>query len=188
MVNLLLDQNWLWKTEQQLANELKRVADIGNVVVEKSGFLKVDVEVITRPAFAAVHSGGYYVLIDAYGIVLDLTETPEAPYAIEGFHVSSSKIGHLIVTDDLDLIEKAVRLVHLFDQVSESSPNIALIDGDIVQRMTQDITVNFGDATDVEMQFNSAISIYRDMVSKGITRGVINVKNVDQCIVEPNKE
>lgn len=188
MVDLLLDQNWLWKSEDQLADELKMKSDVGDIVVKKTGLLKVEVSVTPREAFLAVHSGMYYVIIDTYGIVIEVSESPEAPFVVEGFHVVSSKIGHQIVAENMDLIERAAQLAYLFDEYVGNNPTISLIDGELVIGMTDDITMNFGTADEIVEQFSKAIELYKSMLAKGSDKGIINVKNINQIILEPNKK
>jgi hypothetical protein len=184
----LLGKNWVLTSLSKFESLAKEHHLIRSVTITRDGFLALRVEGVIREAFAAVRSGGFYIMIDVEGTVLELSESAKAPYAIEGFHVQSAKIGYPIVTDDLGLIEKAVQLVYLYQMHSTITPDVHLIDNQLIQKIHDRLWVNFGIGYDILEQFNQSMAIYEDMTNKSSTTGIINVAIQGQTVIQSWKD
>lgn len=183
----LKQQNWLWRSTDWLAQNLPSAMSYEQISISKNNILSVEISGVARTPFIAVKSGGYFVIIDRFGIVLDLGATPTAPYVIEGFNVKSAVVGKPLVADEMKLIEHAVQIVYMFKKNTDYLPAIRLEDKHIIQQMSEDIYIDFGRGDDVELQFNNALVAYQNMIDNHATSGVVNVSNPEQCIIEPLK-
>lgn len=190
----ILKKNWLFTSEDQFLELLLKNKLIEEAKVYKSGFLELSIDIKWREPFVAIHSGGNYVVVDHEGVVLKVSDTPDAPYTISGFTVVSSKVGSYVESKNSGLIDSAVKFVYLFREYSKIntktaiSPNIELVNGQLIQRINDKLCINFGTGYNPEEQFTNAMSIYADMNSKKINSGVINLSNVNQNIYEPWKD
>ncbi len=183
----LYSQNWLWHSSAWLAQNLPDNMTYQDVVVSKDNLFSVTITATAREPFIAIKSGGYFVVIDMYGVVLDLSLEPAAPYVIEGFEVTSAVVGKPLAADEMGLVERAVQIVYMFKTYTDYEPSIKLKDRHIIQKMTDDIYIDFGQGEDVELQFNNALAAYENIVENSGTSGIVNVSNPNQCIIEPLK-
>ncbi len=183
----LRQQNWIWSGADWLAQNLPSRLTYENVTITRNNIFSVEINAIARTPFIAVKSGGYFVIIDVFGIVLSLSETADAPYVIEGFEVVSAVVGKPLVADEMQLIERAVQIVYMFKENTDYEPSVKLVDKRIIQKMTEDIYIDFGQGDDVELQFNNALVAYQNMIENEGTSGIVNVSNPKQCIIEPLK-
>ncbi len=188
LTELVTHKNWLFTSSNRFATLLEKHHHVKKAVVKKNGLLSLQVIIEERKPFASVHSGGLYVMIDENGLVLELSEKSLAPYAIEGFHVQSAKIGYPIVTNNTELIEKAVQLVFLYQQNSDITPNVYLDDGQLIQKIGPQFWVNYGKGYDVEAQFNEAMAIYLDLKGKNSSTGIINLSIEGQTVIQSWKD
>ncbi len=180
-------QNWLWSKSEWLAENLPSSLIYQEVFISKNNLRSIEISATPREPFIAVKSGGYFVIIDMYGVVLDLLSKPEAPYVIEGFNVTSAMVGKPLVAEEMQLIERAVQIVYLFKENTDYEPSIKLQNKRIIQKMTDDIYIDFGRGDNVELQFNNAIVAYQNLIDNAGTSGIVNVSNPNQCIIEPLK-
>lgn len=185
---LVSDKNWLLTSSKRFATLLESHHLVKKAIVKKTGLLCLQVTIEERKPFASVHSGGLYVMIDENGLVLELSEKSLAPYAIEGFHVQSAKVGYPIVTNNTELIEKAVQLVFLYQQNGEIKPDVYLHDGQLIQKINPQFWVNYGKGYDVIVQFNEAMAIYHDLKSKSSSTGIINLSIQGQTVIQSWKD
>ncbi len=183
----LRQQNWIWSDTEWLAQNLPSSLTYEEISVSRSNLFSVEINASARTPFIAVKSGGYFVIIDVFGIVLNLSETADAPYVIEGFEVVSAVVGKPLVADEMQLIERAVQIVYMFKENTDYEPSVELVDRRIIQKMTEDIYIDFGQGDDVELQFNNALVAYQNMIENEGTSGIVNVSNPKQCIIEPLK-
>lgn len=187
MAQWLKNQNWVWHGEAWLLANAPDTSKYEEITLKKQFPLTVELTCKVRAPFVAIKSGGYYVNIDMYGVVLNLTTEPEAPYVIHGFSVTSALVGNVLVVEEMRLIEKAVQIVYMFKTYTDYQPDVFLEDEQIFQRMSEDILINFGEGEDVELQFNNAIAAYQNMIANAGTSGIVNVSVPNQCIIEPLK-
>lgn len=180
-------QNWIWSKTDWLAQKVPSSLSYQEISVTRNNFLAIEIHAVARQPFIAVKSGGYFVIIDMYGIVLDLSNSPDAPYVIEGFDVVSAVVGKPLVADEMKLIERAVQIVYMFKRNTDYEPSIKLVDKHIIQKMAEEIYIDFGQGDDVELQFNNALVAYQNMLDNAATSGIVNVSNPKQCIIEPLK-
>lgn len=183
----LKEQNWLWSKPTWLAENMPSALTYQNVSISKDNFRSIAINAVAREPFIAIKSGGYFVIIDMYGVVLDLLAKPEAPYVIEGFNVTSAVVGKPLVAEEMQLIERAVQIVYLFKENTDYEPAIKLQNKRIIQKMTDDIYIDFGRGDNVELQFNNALVAYQSLIDNAGTSGIVNVSNPNQCIIEPLK-
>ncbi len=183
----LRSQNWLWIKSGWLAENIPSSMTYKEIFINKNNLRSVEISATAREPFIAVKSGGYFVIIDMYGVVLDLLPKPEAPYVIEGFNVTSAMVGKPLVAEEMQLIERAVQIVYMFKENTDIEPSIKLQDKHIIQKMTDDIYIDFGRGDNVELQFNNAIVAYQNLIDNAGTSGIVNVSNPNQCIIEPLK-
>ncbi len=183
----LRSQNWLWNKSDWLAENIPSSLTYQEIYISKNNLRSIEISATARDPFIAVKSGGYFVIIDMYGVVLDLLPKPEAPYVIEGFNVTSAMVGKPLVAEEMQLIERAVQIVYMFKENTDIEPSIKLQDKHIIQKMTDDIYIDFGRGDDVELQFNNALVAYQNLIDNAGTSGIVNVSNPKQCIIEPLK-
>ncbi len=183
----LYKQNWLWNKSEWLAENMPSSLTYQEVFISKNNLRSIEISATAREPFIAVKSGGYYVIIDMYGVVLDLLPKPEAPYVIEGFNVTSAMVGKPLVAEEMQLIERAVQIVYMFKENTDYEPSIKLQNKRIIQKMTDDIYIDFGRGDNVELQFNKALVAYQNLIDNAGTSGIVNVSNPNQCIIEPLK-
>ncbi len=185
--NWLYSQNWLWHSAAWLGQNLPDNMTYQDVVVDKDNLFSVAITATQREPFIAIKSGGYFVVIDMYGVVLDLSLEPDAPYVIEGFEVTSAVVGKPLAADEMGLVERAVQIVYMFKTYTDYEPSIKLKGRRIIQKMTDDIYIDFGQGENVELQFNNALAAYQNIIENSGTSGIVNVSNPNQCIIEPLK-
>ncbi len=183
----LYEQNWLWRDAQWIAQNLPDNMTYQDVVATKENLFAVTITATERAPFIAIKSGGYFVVIDMYGVVLDLSLEPDAPYVIEGFEVTSAVVGKPLAADEMGLVERAVQIVYMFKTYTDYAPSIKLKNRRIIQQMTDEIFIDFGQGDNVELQFNNALAAYENLIDNAGTSGIVNVSNPNQCIIEPLK-
>lgn len=194
IVEGLYEKNWLFTAEKDFEAMLLENYLIEEVQVKKSSLLTLDIRLNWRTPFVAFASGAFYVITDDEGMVLQVSQTPDAPYIIDGFRVISSIVGRQIDAQRTDLVESAVKFVYIFSKYAQENPefdlqpDIVLVNGELIQRINSKFCINFGSGYDPEEQFVSAASIYLDMKKKRIDSGVINLSNPNQKLYEPWKE
>lgn len=181
----LLSYKWLFTPSRVFEEKIEALPTVRQATLKKKLFGHLVFELTLREPFAAVVSGGYCVIVDHNGHVLEVTDEPGDFYPIIGFNVTSSRLGHPIVTSELDLIEKAVQLVYLLDEYTEIHPEIVLKNGDLIQSLGETYQVNFGQAPDVVRQFAIFMEIYETQLNRGVSSGIINVSNPDDPINQP---
>ncbi len=186
IAKMLKGKNFFWTSAKAMSELIEVDKMYDTAKVSKTITMDVEIELVERAAFIAIKSGAYYVVIDAYGVVLSLSETADAPYVIEGFTVTSAVLGEALVADEMQLIERAVQIVYMYQSHTDYLPKVSLVDGEIIQDMG-DIKVNYGMASDVELQFNRALVIYEHLIENGATSGIINVTDPEKPFVEPIK-
>lgn len=190
----LYDRNWLFTSEENFEQIILENNLVESAKVKKTSIWKLEITITWKTPFVAFVSGAFYVITDDKGIVLEVSQLPNAPYVIDGFRVKNSIVGKPIDSERVDLVESAVKLVYIFSEYAKKNeefdltPDIVLIDGNLIQRINSKFCINFGTGYDPEEQFVSAASIYMDMKKKQINSGVINLSNPNQQIYEPWKE
>lgn len=194
VIEALYEKNWLLTSESDFENMLLENHLIEEAKVKKSSLLALDISLKWRMPFVAFTSGAFYVITDDEGMVLQVSQTPDAPYIIGGFRVISSIVGKRIDAERTDLVESAVKFVYIFSKYAQENsefdlkPDILLVNGELIQRINSKFCINFGNGYNPEEQFVSAASIYLDMKKKRIDSGVINLSNPNQKLYEPWKE
>lgn len=194
VVEGLYEKNWLFTSEDAFEQLVLDNKLIETVSVKKSSLLKLEVSIEWKIPFVAFTSGSFYVITDDEGMVLQVSQTPDAPYIIDGFRVINSIVGKPIDAQRMDLVESAVKLVYIFSEYAEQNPefdlkpDIVLVNGSLIQRINSKFCINFGSGYDPQEQFVAAASIYLDMKKKRIDSGVINLSNPNQKLYEPWKE
>ncbi len=183
---ILCKQNFFWTSAEEMTKIIENDKLFVVNKLSKRFPLTVVVELKQKMPFVAIKSGAYYVIIDTSGVVLAFSETPDAPHVISGFTVTAAVLGEQLVAKEMVLIERAVKIVNMYKCHTDAEPKVALVDGDIIQDM-DGIIVNYGIASDVELQFNNAAAIYKHLQENGATSGIINVSDPEKPYVEPIK-
>lgn len=194
LIEELYDKNWLLTGEEEFKKILLDYNLIEDVEIKKTSIFELDLNITWKSAFVAFASGSFYVITDDEGVVLGVSQTADAPYRIDGFRVINSIVGKSIDAERMDLVESAVKFVYIFSEYSkintdfDLTPDIVLINGELIQRINSKFCINFGNGYNPQEQFTSAASIYLDMKKKNIDSGVINLSNPNQKLYEPWKE
>lgn len=184
LLERLQASNWLITSSRHYEELLGEHPLVAAIQVDKRFFNRLKLSVEMEKPFAAVKSGRIYVMISSEGIVMSLAQESEAPYVIDGFKVDYAEVGHELITENSDLIVKAVQLVDLYQKYTKIKPNVHLIAGDLIQKINPKLWVNFGKGFDIAKQFNVAMSIYDDMKSKQSNTGIINLSVPGQSVIQ----
>lgn len=181
---IIREHHYLLTSSNAYAKILEGHPLVERAKVQKALLKRLNVQITLMAPFAAIKSGHIYVMIDSQGTVLELSDKSKAPYVIEGFSVQFAEVGRQVVTENADLIVKAVQLVDLYERFSSIQPDVHLIDGELIQKMNAKLWVNYGKGYDITKQFNAAMSIYDDMLQKKSNTGIINLSVPGQTVIQ----
>ena len=181
---IIRKRHWLITSEEGYSSVLQRHPLIAKATASKSLLKNLSVHVEMKSPMAAIKSGEIFIMIDSQGVVLEIASDIKAPYVIHGFSIKASEVGAPIVTESEALIVKAVQLVDLYQRYSDIKPDVELIEGELIQKISPRLWVNFGKGHDIANQFNEAMSIYDDMATKKSTTGIINLSVPGQTVIQ----
>ena len=83
-------------------------------------------------------------------------------------------------------MENSLKLVNLLEQTTfEIKPKVFYTDGDIMLELNDKLKANFGNGEEIEKKFNRFMDIYKDLSSKGVYSGVIDVSHKGYPVYKP---
>lgn len=144
--------------------------------------LKISFE--ERKEFAAIHFNALYIIIDSSGVVLDIRKDPGALMLLEGFDFKSVHIGKSLNTDHKDSLAHTIQLIQLLEKNGDLDFEVTY-DAGIEVKLSETMTAKFGIGDDLENQFVAFMTIYDDLMKKGIFKGVIDVSKKGYYIFKP---
>jgi hypothetical protein len=144
--------------------------------------LKISFE--ERQEFAAIRFNVLYIIIDASGIVLDIRKDPGTLMLLEGFDFKSVHIGKPLNTAHRNSLQHTIQLILLFHQNGGLHFKVAYKSG-IEVTLSETMKAKFGEGDDLQNQFVAFMTIYEDVMKKGILSGVIDVSKKDYYIFRP---
>ncbi len=180
---------WFFNTEN-LSNELMLTGLLDEVKVEKEFYCTVKITLTWKVPVISIKTADRFASLDKTGYVLYLDDVKKTDGFIDNLVVEYARIGEPIVTEDDALTANAVNIYFMFlenkDLFLEGAvkPDIRIIDGEIVQVISDQYWINFGDGNDYESKFAGAIAIYNDLKSKAVTTGIINVSRNNHYVYE----
>lgn len=144
--------------------------------------LKISFE--ERQEFAAIRFNVLYIIIDSTGIVLDIRKEAGALMLLEGFDFNSVHIGKPLNTAHKDSLQHTIQLILLLQQNGKLNFKVTYQSG-IEVKLSETMKAKFGEGEDLQNQFVAFLTIYEDVMKKGILKGVIDVSKKDYYIFRP---
>lgn len=166
---------------------------IDSVHIEKGWFLKLKLVVEWKRPVIFLKSSELYAALDREGYVLDFKEKQPDEGYIDGIVVRYAKIGEIVETENDFITKNAVQLHFLLKDNSDIIPGLSLkprirVDGtDIIQFISDDFIINFGDGDEAEERFKRALGICEELMAKGVKNGIINLRRKNHSVYEPWK-
>jgi len=126
------------------------------------------------------------LFLDRNGVLLRIGEERDINYVLEGFLVKSFVVGRKLELTNMKELENSLKLVNLLEQTEfEIKPKVFYTDGSIMLRLNDKLKGNFGNGEEIENRYNKFMDIYKDLSSKGINSGVIDVSNKGYPVYKP---
>lgn len=187
---LTISSNFFLFNSKELTDKMMEDGLIASVKIEKKWFLKLKVTIEWKQPVIYLKSSDLYAALDREGYVLNFVETlPEEGY-IDGIVVKYAKIGEVVSTENDYITKNAVHLHFLFAENSEIvpglslKPRISVVGTDIIQSISDDYLINFGDGEEAEERFKRAIAICEELARKGVKNGIINLRRKNHSVYE----
>lgn len=185
-----LKANFFLLDTRGLSDELMKTGLMDSVHIEKKWFLKLKVSIEWKKPVIYFKSSNLYAALDRQGYVIGFVENePELGY-IDGIVVKYAKIGEVVITENDYITKNAVLLHFLLEENSDIIPGISLkprisVKGtDIIQHISDDYIINFGDGDEAEEKFKRALSILDELSLKGTKNGIINLRRKNHSVYE----
>lgn len=182
--------NFFLYDTKNLSNAIMESGLVSSVNIEKKWFLSLKVSIEWRRPIIYLKSSDLYAAVDREGYVLDFVDRLSGEGFIDGLIIKYAKIGEAIITENDYITKNAVILHHLFLENPfiiggiTLSPRISVDGTDIIQHISDDYIINFGDGDEPEERFKKAIAIYEELSKKGVKNGIINLRRKNHFVYE----
>lgn len=173
-------------SEGQTIKRLKTHPYVLNADLKKQWPQKLKIEITYRQDRFAIPNAGFYIILDDELHVLRVDKMFYDATVLEGLTFKEFKIGEKITVDQSRLLGRVVGLKQLMEKSHvEFLSKLTYEDGNLIGYTKSGLKVSFGDLTNMETRFNSAVEIYDNLKSKGIKTGMIDVSSDGLPIYKP---
>lgn len=173
-------------SEGQTIKRLKTHPYVLNADLKKQWPQKLKIEITYRQDRFAIPNAGFYIILDDELHVLRVDKMFYDATVLEGLTFKEFKIGEKITVDQSRLLGRVVGLKQLMEiSHVEFLSKLTYEDGNLIGYTKSGLKVSFGDLTNMETRFNSAVEIYDNLKSKGIKTGMIDVSSDGLPIYKP---
>lgn len=129
-----------------------------------------------KQEYLQLKQGTQYIVVDAKGLVMRVSEKPSQCGQIEGITVLYYKVGDYLKTDNQGLFESCLDLINLLQQADLNKGVIIKIQNkEAVLEIQKKLRVKFGTFSQIEEQFNQFTAVYEDLVKRRSINGEIDV-------------
>lgn len=188
----LLDirSNFFLLDTKALSDSLMATGLIDSVKIEKKWLLSLSIVIEWKRPVIYLKSSDLYAGLDRQGYVLGFVDKQPGGGYIDGIVVEYAKIGEIVKTENDYITKNAVHLHFLLEENSDMvagmslKPRITVEGTDIIQHMSDDFIINFGDGDEAEERFKRALSICEDLAAKGVKNGIINLRRKNHSVYE----
>lgn len=173
-------------SEGQTIKRLKTHPYVLTADLKKQWPQKLKIEITYRQDRFAIPNAGFYIILDDELQVLRVDKMFYDATVLEGLTFKEFKIGEKITVDQSRLLGRIVGLKQLMEKSHvEFLSKLTYAEGSLIGYTKSGLKISFGDLTNLETRFNSAVGIYDNLQSKGIKTGMIDVSSDGLPIYKP---
>lgn len=161
-----------------IREKIIRTPFIKDVTIKRKLPSKLMIEVMERQKIAAIHYMGLYFFVDNEGVILYTSNEIDGTYVIEGFEFESFTEGEKIrVKSDEDL-KKSIQICGMLEGSDLAiKPKITCIEGEFSLYLNESFRIKLGRGENIERRFAIFESIYKDLISKNVDTGVVDISH-----------
>lgn len=161
-----------------ISEKIIKTPFVKDVTIKRKLPDKLMIEVVEREKIAAISYMGLYFFVDNEGVILYTAHEIDDTYIIEGFEFESFTEGEKIKVKSDEDLQKAIGLCSLLQNSElEIKPKIACIEGEFVLYLNDNFKIKLGRGENLERRFAIFEAIYRDLTSKNIDSGVVDISH-----------
>ncbi len=180
----LMNLNLMTTPKRDLEKLIEHNPYIESFTLQRLFPSSLQISCVERQEFAAIHFNGLYIIIDPAGIVLDIRKEYGILMLLDGFDFESVHLGKPLDSKNKEALEHTIQLMLLLKQNVDFEYQVTYKKG-IEIRLSETMTAKFGQGEDIQNQFVAFMTIYEDIMRKGILGGVIDVSKKKYYIFKP---
>ncbi|MCG8539749.1 MAG: FtsQ-type POTRA domain-containing protein [Clostridia bacterium] len=165
----------------KLSEVRERIIDIPFVkdaVIKRKLPNKLLINIVERKKIAAISYMGLYFFVDNEGIILYTSHDIDETYVIEGFEFESFAEGEKIKVKNEEDLYKTLSICSFLENSNlEINPRLLCLDGNITLYLNDNLKVKFGKSGDLADKFTIFEAIYKDLISRNIDSGVVDISH-----------
>ncbi|WP_432664778.1 FtsQ-type POTRA domain-containing protein [Wukongibacter baidiensis] len=171
------DNTFKLKTSE-IREKIIKTPFIKDVTIKRKLPNKLMVEVVERQKIAAISYMGLYFFVDNEGVILYTSHEIDDTYVIEGFEFESFTEGEKIKVKSDEDLKRAIALCGLLESSElPIKPKIACVEGEFILYLNDNFKIKLGRGENLERRFAIFKAIYRDLTSKNVDSGVVDISH-----------
>lgn len=166
--------------------ELEKNPYVESVKIKRKFTDKIGYDAVLREENVAFAYNELMLFLDKNGVLLRIGEEEDSFFILDGFPVKSFVVGRKLELTNEKELDNALLLVNLLEQSKfEKRPKLLYTNDNIMLVLNKELKVNFGNGENVEENYNKFLDILKDLKSKGINSGVIDVSHKGYPVYKP---